>query len=120
MVGGGYVSMDKGPVNSTLYDWVKNPSLEGAPWVRTGQWDICATDSVNYDFLSESDIEILEAVDEKYGHFTFKQLVDATHETECWQETNPEISGSKSEELPYDKIIATFCDADMAVIIRDE
>lgn len=47
-----------------------------------------AKSDVDYSSLSESEIEILDRVADKYGMKTGSQLIDITHEEKSWRETD--------------------------------
>jgi uncharacterized phage-associated protein len=60
----------------------------------------------NYDLLSKSDVKVLDEVIERYGHSTFKELMDLTHEhaayKAAWDERR---QGGNRAEMYYEDMI---------------
>jgi uncharacterized phage-associated protein len=61
----------------------------------------------NLDLVSGTDLRILDEVIEKYKNYTFKQLMDLTHEHKAykaaWEERKPQ--GANRAEMYYEEMI---------------
>lgn len=101
------VSMENGPVLSKTYDLTKGAALEHrAYWeqhismAKKGDYNVSLKKKTGTDHLSKSEIETLEAVDNKFRHFTWRQLVDYCHKLPEW--TDP---GKSSSSIEVEKIL---------------
>jgi uncharacterized phage-associated protein len=91
--GDNYVAMNHGPVPSTIYDLLKAVRDKSTLAFDGGTLELykdalevkhtyCVSGKTkpNLDFLSESDIEALNYAIKEYGHLSFKQLTDLSHD----------------------------------------
>ncbi len=91
--GDNYVAMNHGPVPSTIYDLLK-AVRDGATLAFDGDtlrqykdaleveqnYCVSGKTEANLDFLSESDLEALDYAIKEYGHLSFKELTDISHD----------------------------------------
>lgn len=91
IVGGRYVSMDNGPLTSSIYDATK-PSDVGFPvWkscFKTAGYDLRLVSAPEPEDLSRADLEILEYIHQQFGAMDEWGLVHYTHEN-CHEWVNP-------------------------------
>jgi len=86
VVGGDYLSMRNGPVTSELLDLINAGRLEGEP---NACWEHSISDRVNHEIkleqkperqqVSESELELIEAVWQEHGQRDQWQLVEWCH-----------------------------------------
>lgn len=97
-------SMDKGPMLSVTYDYMKKRETKKNGWskwvsqIRIGQNTVSLIRPYNpedLDLLSEATLEILEEVWNEYGQMTQKKIVEHTHTFPEWE--NPHGSSIKIE-----------------------
>lgn len=92
IIGDKMCAMNHGPLLSTVYDLIKGDARESrqAIWERyielNGRYEIRLIIDPGDDKLSDYAIEILDRVFDKYGHSTFWQLSDQTHQLPEWKE----------------------------------
>lgn len=115
LTGDRLVSMTHGPVLSMTYDHINGalPSREGGweSWVadRAGHMlalrDASKIRSPEQDLLrlSDSDLEVLGAVWDEFGHWDRWRLVDYTHSDACPEWEDPEGS---SRPIPYERLFS--------------
>ena len=104
ITGGLYRTLPHGPVAQDLLDDLNarakaSPRAGGYPFRREGDYKIHAAGDVDEDHLSESDIEVLEETDRKYGHHDAFTLRHMTHELKAYQKNDP---GESCRDLPYE------------------
>lgn len=106
--GGPYVSMDYGPLISPAYDAVKNPpgSGEFPIWSTTFQKvgydvELRAGAGVEFDSLSQAEVELLENIILRFGQMNQFDLVRYTHVT-CHEWRDPQGS---SVPIPESEIL---------------
>lgn len=104
ILGDNLFSMDKGPMLSVTYDYMKKGQAEKNGWskwvsqIRIGQNTVSLIRPYNpedLDLLSEATLEILEEVWNCYGQMTQKEIVEHTHTFPEWK--NPYGSSIKIE-----------------------
>jgi uncharacterized phage-associated protein len=103
ITGGVYMAMKYGPVSSSLYEKVK-PKAENAFFKRVGT-DIIAKGQYDEDFLSESDLEVLEAVNRKYGNKDQFVLSNETHCSKAWKKNYDHRGSKKTHPIPYEDLL---------------
>ena len=97
ITGGHYVAMKHGPVASELLDSINRQGFSG---ITMSEVILYSEGKVNYDELSESDIEVLREVYDTYGDMDKWHLRDLTHHLRCWKEAYG--GGGSSYSLPYE------------------
>ncbi len=97
--GGDYVTMDYGHVHSNIYSLVNTDKRE---IVREGN-NVRTDVPLDLDEFSESDIEALDTVVDKYGHYTFDQFKQLSHKRNNWKK-NHQYKGT-SNPLAIEDII---------------
>ena len=119
IIGGSYKAMPHGPVSSELLDHldVATPQAD-LPFTTQGRC-VSANQSVNEDKLSESDIEILEKIDNEYGRHDPITLRNMTHELKAYKKNYPDINANTSNELPYEDFFLDLKDNSILDIISD-
>jgi uncharacterized phage-associated protein len=93
VVGGDYLSMRNGPVTSELLDLINAGRLEGEPDTF---WEHSISDRVNHEikleqkpdrqYVSDAELELIEAIWQEHGHRDQWQLVEWCH-THCGEWT---------------------------------
>ena len=113
IVGGPYVAMPLGPVASQCLD---DMDACRGPFELEGHY-VVGHEAYREEMLSESDLEILEAIDAQYGRFDAFHLRDITHSLNAWRENY--VDGTSSS-LPYEDFFKDFDDSSMLEIIRED
>ena len=110
-----YVAMEYGPVPSAIYTMMKVAAKEQSidvDWdeiiqdaldVRHGR-EVIPKRDCDVDMLAESEIECLQKVIAEYGHKSFGQLTDITHDS-AWNATDD------NQTIPLASIVATLPNA---------
>lgn len=88
IAGDRYVAMSHGPVPSGLYDIIKSVRGDGVLVVEVpakeaftmAKYDINPLRGPNLDILSESDRECLDETIRNYGHKSFNELKELSHD----------------------------------------
>ncbi len=119
IIGGNYYTMKYGPVCSELKDAIDNGM--GNSLVLDATHRLVANEKPTTDWLSESDLEVLEDIYKNYGYTDQFRLSDITHNLEVYKKHWPPKNG-KRELIPYEDF---FADLDnnakkMLEIIYDE
>jgi len=119
IIGGTYYTMPNGPVCSELLDAIN--VLLGDSLTLEPNHKLIAKEKSSTDWLSESDLEVLEDIYKNYGHTDPFRLSDITHNLEVYKKHWPPKNG-KRELIPYEDF---FADLDenakkMLEIIYDE
>src|SRR5581483_2217444 len=61
---------------------------------------------VNFDLFSKSDIRVFDEIIKKYKNYTFKQLMDLTHEHEAYKEAwEKRRNGKDNAPMYYEEMI---------------
>jgi uncharacterized phage-associated protein len=120
IIGGTYYTMRKGPVCSELLDAL-NECLDDSLTVEPTHKLVAKVKS-STDWLSESDLEVLEDVYKNYGYTDPFRLSEITHNLEVYKKHWPPKDGGQRELIPYEDF---FDDLDgtakkMLEIIYDE
>ena len=119
IAGGFYVAMPHGPVSSELLDHLNGATPQAdLPFTIEGCC-ISANKVVNEDKLSESDIEILEKVNNEYGRYDPFTLRDMTHELKAYKKNYPDSNANTSNPLPYEDFFLDLKDDSILDIISD-
>jgi len=121
IVGGRYYAMPHGPVSSELLTYINSmASPEAFPFALLGN-DLSAKIPPDLGILSQSDIEILENVNNEYGHFHPLSLRNYTHLLPEWiLNFGKKKEGFNRHPIPYEDFFDEKTDDVMLEIIRDE
>lgn len=102
------VSMENGPVLSKTYDLTKGAALEHrAYWeqhisvAKKGDYYVSLKKKTGTEHLSKNEIQALAEVDEEFGNWSWRRLVDYCHRLPEWK--NP---GKSSASIPVEQILA--------------
>jgi len=96
-----YIAMKDGPVPSAAYDIIKTVRGDGLAIFkenpqeafRVEDWMIIKPNrDPNLDYLSESEIEVLDKAIEKYSKMSYQELWDIVHEEEPYKQARSDIS----------------------------
>lgn len=119
IIGGTYYTMSNGPVCSELLDAIKK-SLDGSITLEPNH-KLTAKEIPSTDWLSESDLEVLEEIYKDYGHTDPFRLSDITHNLKVYKKHWPPKNG-KRELIPYEDFFEDLDDnaRKMLGIIYDE
>ena len=121
IVGGQYYAMPHGPASSELLDHINEASQKGlCPFVLENNLVLSQT-SADKDELSESDIEVLNAINQQYGSFSWWALRNLSHllveYINSWRR-KPE--GSRRHPIAYEDLFSHKKDKTMLDIVRDD
>lgn len=109
-----YVAMKHGPVPSEIYDMLKAVRGDGFSGYLSGTESLFAVEAgknvvplrdANPEVFSESDIECLNEAVEKYGHLSFQELTNESHD-EAWKAVDD------NDVMDVEQIIATLPDGE--------
>ena len=108
--GDSYVAMRYGPVPSGAYDLVTSVRDDAACWTglpKPDEFEVVGHEIVpkraaNLDFLSESDIECLDAAIKKYGHLSFDALKRISHRDAAYK------AADENDFIPLEAIVRTL------------
>jgi uncharacterized phage-associated protein len=110
ITGDSAVSMEHGPVLSTIYDLTKGlrPNLRGdwAPFISDADEAnrVSLLSDPGLDELSPAEIKVLQSIHEQFGHFDWKQMKDYCHDL---PEYDPAV-GKGSRPIPSEKILSVL------------
>ena len=121
IVGGQYYAMPHGPASSELLNHINEAAHKGfCPFILENNLVLSQT-SADKDELSESDIEVLNAINQRYGSFSWWTLRNLSHllaeYINSWRR-KPE--GSRRHPIAYEALFRNKKDNDMLDIIRDD
>lgn len=119
IVGGDYVAMDLGLVSSHLKDYIegRTPS-SNLPFIIQGDYNLVAKQPTNEDWLSESELKVLDEVYEEYKHVDSVKLGFMTHKYKAWRNNTPPKGSSKP--VPYEDFFEDDDNKAMLDLILDE
>ncbi len=118
VVGGHYWAMDLGPVSGELKDHVDSATSDaGLPFEICGPYNLLAKGFPQEGELSESDIEILNEVYEKYAHIESIKLSRLTHALKVWRKNEPQPGSRKC--IPYEDFFLDLDNTQMLKVIRE-
>jgi len=118
IVGGQYFAMEHGPVASELYDELKLRQIHGTTAVN--DFTLRGVEDPNEDHLSETDLEVLREINEKFGAWDRYRLSDFTHTLEAWKKNyKGEAGGKRSYRIPYEDLLQERLDEDMLALVID-
>ncbi len=100
--GGYYVAMPKGPVPSQISDMLEH---ENNNEFNIIDYMITATRESNTDYLSSSDMEVLDQIYGKYGNYSAPQLSDLSHEHPAWINARKSNKFRNNNRLDYKDMI---------------
>jgi uncharacterized phage-associated protein len=93
ITGDHYVSMDYGPVLSSIYDLIKGQAVDSALPIwsqfispRNGNYNVSLIDDPGNDELCEEEEEIITEVYKSCGHYDRFDLAELTHDFPEWQD----------------------------------
>ncbi len=119
IVGGRYVAMPHGPVSSELLNHINAAALEAnMPFVNE-EVRVIEKAPVDEEYLSKSDIEVLENINGAYGALNRFVLRDLTHELLSYQKNYPNPKEKTSHPLPYEDFFLDLDDDGILDIIRE-
>ncbi len=119
IVGGHYFAMKLGPVCSELLDDIDQSASQGIfPFSLKG-YEVVTNTAANEDFLSESDIATLMAINREYGDMDKYRLSSVTHKLRAYSNNWPEGSEGRNP-LPYEDFFLDVEDKSMLDIIKDD
>jgi len=119
IVGGAYCAMPYGPVSSELLNHIDKINDEkNPPFVLRG-YQLHPQSQFNEDYLSESDVEILEEVDNKYGKCDPFTLSNITHQLKAYKK-HCQKNTHTSVPLPYEDFFLDLDDRSILDIIRED
>ena len=85
IVGGRVAALDNGPLHCDVYDAIKGESSEWGQVFRNEGHSVVLRQSPEMECLSESDIDRLSSVFERYKEVDTWELVEKTHELSEWK-----------------------------------
>ena len=119
IVGGHYSALPYGPVPLEFLE-----ALDVDPGVFLSRIEghnlVSANEPLNEEILSQSDLEILEDVNDRLGHMDQFALSDSTHGWESWKKNYQEQSQGKKFPLSYEDFFLDAESDDMLEIIKED
>lgn len=115
MYGETYVAMSHGPVPSGAYDLVKYVRGDGL-WAyqlpldigfSVKKYHLTPHRQANEDYLSESIIDCLDEAIQNYGHLSFSQLKEMSHQERAYQ------AADENDFIPLETIIHSLPNSEM-------
>ncbi len=82
ILGNVYNALKQGPVNSKLYDLIKNSTKD---FSVIGSYGIVSNRAEDLGYFSKSDIEALDYSIKNYGIYTADELSELSHEHSAWK-----------------------------------
>lgn len=119
IVGGNYVAMDLGLVSSNLKDYIEGKTtFRDLPFTIQGEYNLVATQATNDAQLSESELEVLDEIYDKYKHIDSIKLGLLTHKYKAWKNNVPAKGSSKP--VPYEHFFEDKDSKDMMALVLEE
>jgi uncharacterized phage-associated protein len=120
IIGGTYYAMDYGPVSSELLDYLNEAKCNTLPFRIEGQCKLIANKPCDEEWLSQSDLDVLDDIYKNYGHIDPFRLSEITHELKAYKKNEPTKGGRRC--LSYEDF---FLDLDdkaqkMLALIHEE
>jgi uncharacterized phage-associated protein len=116
IAGGQYFAMVHGLVGSELYDELKM-GMTGTKNVSDHL--VKAMADPDEEYLSETDLEVLEAIEAKYGSWDAFRLADETH-IDAWRKNwKGEAGGRLSYQVPYEDLLQECTDKNVIALVED-
>ena len=100
--GGYYVAMPRGPVPSQVKNILEKENL---PEFQIDDYMITATRKPNLEFLSQSDIEVLDLIYGRLGNMTARELSNLSHEHIAWKKAREINIWRNNNKLDYKNMI---------------
>lgn len=121
IVGGQYYAMPHGPASSQLLNHINEAAHKGVcPFVLKDNLVLSQTPA-DKDELSESDIKILDAINQQYGNVHWWALRNLTHLlAEYIKNWRRKQEGSKRHPIPYEDLFNTKKNKAILDIIHDD
>jgi len=119
IVGGNYVAMDLGLVSSDLKDYIEGKQKSrDLPFAIQGEYNLVASQATKEDWLSESELEVLDEIYDKYKHIDSVKLGLLTHKYKAWKNNEPPKGSSKL--VPYEDFFEEKDSKDMLSLVLEE
>lgn len=120
IVGGNYFTMKYGPVSSELLNYIDESATSDLAFKVADNFEVVGKKPAGQDWLSQSDLDVLDEVYRKYGHLDRFNLSEITHGLEAYKKNEPP-EGSR-RPLPYEDFFLDFDDEakKMLELIVDE
>ena len=121
IVGGQYYAMPHGPASSQLLDHINEAAHKGScPFVLEDNLVLSQTPA-DKDELSESDIKILDTINQQYGKVHWWTLRNLTHLlAEYIKNWRRKQEGSKRHPIPYEDLFNHKRDKAILDVIHDD
>lgn len=121
IVGGQYYAMPHGPASSQLLNHINEATLKGLrPFLLENNL-VSSQTSADKNELSESDIKVLDAIDQQYGNVYWWTLRNLTHLlAEYIKNWRRKQEGSKRHPIPYEDLFDHKRDKAILDIIHDD
>lgn len=100
--GGYYVAMPRGPVPSQIKSLLEDENLTE---FAIDDYMITATRQANLDYLSQSDVEVLDLIYGRLGHLSARQLSNLSHEHIAWINARNSNISKDNNKLDYKDMI---------------
>lgn len=109
-----YIAMEKGPVPNGTYDIVKHARGDGfcsvnipiKEAITLRGYNIVPLREANLDFLSESEVECLDASIERYGHLPFGEIKKLSHDAAF-------SLADENDQIPLEAIVKDLPDGEL-------
>jgi uncharacterized phage-associated protein len=120
IIGGTYYTMDYGPVSSELLNYLEVAEGGTLPFRVEDQFKLVVNQPCDEEWLSQSDLDVLDGIYKGYGHIDRFLLSNITHQLKVYKKNEPAKGGRNY--LSYEDF---FLDLDdkaqkMLALIREE
>jgi len=123
ITGASYVSLDKGPILSEVYDLLKGKNEDE---IKQLYWDnffytdgydlrLVQDNNLPIDRLCDAEIETLEKVDTEFKDKDYGYLIDYTHNKKLFPEVKWEEAKNSSIPLPVEDILKALGRTDVEI-----
>lgn len=108
IVGGSYFTMKYGPVSSELLNYLDESLTNDLAFKVEDSYEVVAIKSTGQDWLSQSDLDVLDDIYKKFGHLDQWKLSEITHDFKAYKKNEPPEGGRCP--LPYEDFFLDFDD----------
>ena len=121
IIGARYAAMQHGPIPSEVLDDFKRGEAQGnrpVPFRVEGNL-VVAERAADEAQLSQSDLEVLQQIDSRFGGWSASRLRRYTHSLKAYKKNCPDPHANTRHWLPYEDFFLDAPDDEMLDIIRE-
>ncbi|MFP4028636.1 MAG: Panacea domain-containing protein [Candidatus Brocadiia bacterium] len=116
-----FVAMDRGPVLSELYDYIKGEYQDFPEWQRFFQkqhYEIVMREDPGIGKLSSYEAKVLQEIKEEHVDRDEFDLAEWTHKLEEWEKNKPPLGSS--QEIPNEDLLEAVGRSEDIELIREQ